>query len=548
MELAIQLMGGLGLFIAGINMMGDGIEEVIGKPLRNFVETFTKNKILGLIFGFVFAALIQSSTAALDLVVSFVDSGLMTLAQAAGIILGANIGTTITALLASFDLSVIAPILILIGAVIANFTRKLIQKKTGEIVLGFGILFMGIGTMAHAMAACREISAVTGFFTSYASPFAAFFLCCILTFFLSSSSITVSILVIMCAQGLVELDLCMYAILGCNLGSCSAALLSTDETSDNARRAALIHFLFNLFATVLLTLILILFGPQVEELIRIISGHGNDVGTLGRNVACAHILFKIIPVLIFYPFMNLLVALTTKFIPDEKEELDDSAYHLEFIGPTLPNPTVAILVAVREMERMAYMAIDNLNLALDCLLLKDEKKVDQVFETERYIDFLNRSISDYLVKINQNSLPMGDAKMISAYFNVLNDIERIGDHAENIVEIIPDFAGNDLEFPYKSAKELKEMMNVANKLLAESINMFVTGNMAHMNEINALEEEIDQMERNLSTAHIRRLERGDCSPEAGIYFTDIVSDIERVCDHGMNIAFALVEATNTKDE
>ncbi|MBE5956926.1 MAG: Na/Pi cotransporter family protein [Lachnospiraceae bacterium] len=548
MELVIQLMGGLGLFIAGINMMGDGIEEVIGKPLRNFVEKFTKNKLLGLVFGFVFTALVQSSTAALDMVVSFVDSSLMTLGQAAGIIIGANIGTTITALLASLDLSIIAPILVLIGAIIANFTKKIIHQKTGEIILGFGILFMGIGTMSYGFEACTEIPRVMLFFDSYGSPILAFLVCGIITFFLSSSSITVSILVVMCAQGLVDLNLCMYAILGCNIGSCSAALLSTDETSDNAKRTALFHFLFNLFGTILLIFVIVIWKAEVKDLIYMVSGHGTDVGTLGRNVAFAHILFKLIPALVFYPLISLLVSLTSMFIPDVEEELDDSQYHLEYIGPTLPNPTVAILVAVREMERMAYMAIDNINLALDCLLLKDEKKIEQVYETERYIDFLNRSISEYLVKINQNTLPVGDAKMISAYFNVLNDIERIGDHAENIVEIIPDFAGNDLEFPIKSAIELKEMMNVANRLLKESINMFVTGNMAHMDEIKALEEEIDQTERNLQTAHIRRLERGDCSPEAGIFFTDVVSDIERVCDHGMNIAFALVEARQIQED
>lgn len=548
MELAIMLMGGLGLFIAGINMMGDGIEEVIGKPLRNFIESFMQNRFLGLIFGFIFTALVQSSTSALDMIVSYVDSGLMTLTQATSIILGANIGTTITALLASLDLSVAAPVLILIGAVIANFTKKLIQQKSGEIVLGFGILFMGIGTLSNGIASCTQIPKIMLFFDSYGSPILAFLICGLLTFFLSSSSITIGILVIMCAQGLIHLDLCLFAILGCNLGSASAALLSTDETSDNARRTALIHFLFNLIGTILLAFIIVIFKKEVITLIQLISGKEETVAALGRNVACAHILFKTFLVLVCFPLINLLVSMAKKIIPDEKEDLDDSAYHLEFIGPTLPNPTVAILVAVREMERMGYMAIDNMNLALDCLLLKDEKKIEQVYETEKYIDFLNRSISEYLVKINQNSLPMGDAKMISAYFNVLNDIERIGDHAENIVEIIPDFAGNDLEFPIKSAIELKEMMDVANKLLRESINMFVTGNMAHMNEITALEEEIDQMERNLSNAHIRRLERGDCSPEAGIYFTDVVSDIERVCDHGMNIAFALVEARKINED
>jgi phosphate:Na+ symporter len=270
----------------------------------------------------------------------------------------------------------------------------------------------------------------------------------------------------------------------------------------------------------------------------------------GRFVANAHTIIKVTQVIVLFPFANWIVKLASWCVPGEDKKISyRENYQLKYIGEKVVfNPATAVVEVIKELERMASLASENLNRAMNALITLDEEDIEEVYEVEKNINYLNHSITDYLVKINQSTLPIEDLRSIGALFHVANDIERIGDHAENIVEIIPDFAGNNLEFPVKSMKELKEMMDLVNKMLIESINMFVSGNMSHMNEIRLLEEEIDQMERNLQTAHIRRLERGDCSPEAGIFFTDVVSDIERVCDHGMNIAFALIEARKIQED
>ncbi len=256
----------------------------------------------------------------------------------------------------------------------------------------------------------------------------------------------------------------------------------------------------------------------------------------------AHFLFKVFQVIVFYPFMNLIVRCTYKLVPGEDAAETGGNFKVQFISGKLPNPAVAILMAVQEMERMANMAIDNLNLAVNCLIDHDVEKSKQVLETERYIDYLDEQVSNYLVKINQNTLPIADANMIAAYFHVVSDIERIGDHAESIVEIIPQLYENGLTLSEDSARELEEMMKLINKILRESVEMFVTGETVHMQEISDIENTIDQMERSLQRTHILRLNEGKCSAQAGIYFSDVVSGLERVADHAINIAFSLIEA------
>lgn len=542
MELIIiQLMGGLGLFVFGMNLMSRGIEKVAGNKLRGILEAFTKTKFLGLVVGLFFTALIQSSSAATVMVVSFVNSGLMKLGEACGVILGANIGTTVTAMLVAFRLSTLAPIIVFIGSLMVCFIKKPIIRKSGEIVLGFGVLFMGISMMSTAMGELRDIPAVINLLSHFTNPFLGVLLGLIITSVVQSSSVTVSILVVMASQGLIDLRISMFVILGCNIGACTSAVLASIGSTKNAKRAALIHLLFNIFGTILMFVLLLLFAEQIEGIISFFSGHGTDAANLGRNIAWAHFLFKVFQVAVFYPFMNLIVKCTYLLVPGEDEKTGEQ-YTLQYIGHSLPNPAVAIYLAVQEIERMAHMAFGNLNLAVEALVNHDDESSRKVFETERYIDFLDEEISNYLVKINQNTLPIADANMIAAYFHVVSDIERIGDHAKNIVELIPQLYENGIQLSESSTNELQEMMKLINSMFDESLEMFLTGSTIHMKEISDLENMVDQMERDLQTSHIRRLNEGKCSAQAGIYFSDIVSGLERVADHAINIAFSLIEA------
>jgi len=540
----VALIGGLGLFIAGMNMMSRGIEKVAGNRLRNILAAFTKTRFLGVIVGLFFTAVIQSSSAATVMVVSFVNSGLMKLTEACGIILGANIGTTVTALLVAFKLSAVAPVFVFCGAVMMNYIKRPFVRKLGEVILGFGILFVGISTMSGAMSELRTAEAFQNILSWFANPMLGLILGMVITSVVQSSSVTVSILVVMGASmgkdGLTLVN-CMYVILGCNIGACTSALLAGMGGSKNAKRAALIHLLFNVFGTVLMYVLITIFPTQIEGFIQMISGA--DEGSLGGNIAMTHFVFKVFQVIVLYPFMNLIVKLTFVLVRGEDKSNEAGALTLQYIDEQhLPNPAVAAYVAVQEMNRMARMAIDNLNTAMDCLLNNKTDGVQEVQDRELYIDFLDEHISNYLVKINQNTLPLADANMISAYFHVVNDIERIGDHAVDIIDFLPQLQCNDIQLSKKSIGELTEMMDAANRILNESLDMFVTGNTRNMDDIIILEDMLDNMERDLTSKHIHRLKEGKCTPQAGIVFTDVVSGLERVGDHAINIAFSLMEA------
>lgn len=541
-SILLTMAGGLGLFLFGMELMSESIEKVAGAKLRRILEIFTTNRFTGMIVGIVFTGIIQSSSACTAMVVSFVNAGLMDLYQAAGVIFGANIGTTITSQLVSFNLSEVAPVILLAGVIVMMFAPKENLKQFAEVIVGFGILFVGLSTMSQAMAGMKNDPYVVGLLSSLKNPFLATLMGMVITSIIQSSSVTVSIVLLLAQQGLLDLPICIYIILGCNIGACTTALLASLTGKKDAKRAALIHFWFNVIGTVLLYIIL---AFAMDPVVRMISSISADNG---RFVANAHTIIKIFQVIVLFPFASLIVKLSIKCVPGEDKKVGyRESYQLKYIGDkVIFNPATAVVEVIKELDRMASLASENLNRAMNALITLDEDDIQEVYEVEKNINFLNHAITDYLVKINQTTLPIEDLKSLGALFHVVNDIERIGDHAENIADAAMQRKENGASISREAQKELGEMLDMVNRIIQYAIEMFVKSDEAHMKDIIELEDQVDEKERELQQAHVDRLTRGECTPEAGMIFSDIVSGLERVADHATNIAFAIIE--ENKDE
>ena len=529
------MAGGLGLFLFGMELMSDSIEKVAGARLRRILEIFTTNRFMGMIVGIIFTGIIQSSSACTVMVVSFVNSGLMNLYQAAGVILGANIGTTITSQLVSFNLSKIAPLILLVGVVVMMFTKKEKVRKVAEVVVGFGILFVGLSTMSQAMANMKNEPQVVNLLMSLKNPFLATLMGFALTAIIQSSSVTVSIVLLLANQDLLPLPITLYIILGCNIGACATAMLASMTGKKDAKRAALIHLLFNIIGTVIIYIALFVAGDQIVELIKSISADN------GRFVANAHTLIKIAQVIMLFPFTGWLVKMTYLIVSGEDQKVGyRESYQLKYIGDKVVfNPATAVVEVVKELERMASLAEENLNRAMNALITLDEEDIEEVYEVEKNINFLNHAITDYLVKINQTTLPIEDLNSLGALFHVVNDIERIGDHAENVADAARQRKEEGVSISKEAQKELGDMLEMVNKIIRYAVEMFAKSDETHMQEIITLEDQVDEKERELQKKHVERLTKGECSPEAGMIFSDIVSGLERVADHATNIAFAI---------
>ena len=539
----LTMAGGLGLFLFGMELMSDSIEKVAGARLRRILEIFTTNRFMGMIVGIIFTGIIQSSSACTVMVVSFVNSGLMNLYQAAGVILGANIGTTITSQLVSFNLSKIAPLILLVGVVVMMFTKKEKVRKVAEVVVGFGILFVGLSTMSQAMANMKNEPQVVNLLMSLKNPFLATLMGFALTAIIQSSSVTVSIVLLLANQDLLPLPITLYIILGCNIGACATAMLASMTGKKDAKRAALIHLLFNIIGTVIIYIALFVAGDQIVELIKSISADN------GRFVANAHTLIKIAQVIMLFPFTGWLVKMTYLIVPGEDQKVGyRESYQLKYIGDKVVfNPATAVVEVIKELERMASLAEENLNRAMNALITLDEEDIEEVYEVEKNINFLNHAITDYLVRINQTTLPIEDLNSLGALFHVVNDIERIGDHAENVADAARQRKEEGVSISKEAQKELGDMLEMVNKIIRYAVEMFAKSDESHMQEIVTLEDQVDEKERELQKKHVERLTKGECSPEAGMIFSDIVSGLERVADHATNIAFAITTEEDAED-
>ncbi len=537
MEIVLALAGGLGLFLYGMTLMSDSLEKAAGAKLRSVLEMFTKNKYIGMLVGIIFTAIIQSSSATTVMVVSFVNAGLMNLYQAAGVIFGANIGTTVTSQLVSFNLSEVAPLFVILGVVMMLFVKRPSSKKIGEVILGFGILFTGLNTMSSAMSVLKDSPTIVGILSSLSNPLMCVLVGFIITAILQSSSVTVSIVLLMATQGLLTLHVCFFIILGCNMGSCTSALIASVSGKKDAKRAAMIHFIFNIIGSTVIFIILMIGMNFVEGLIIKLSGQD-----IGRCVANAHTLFKVFQVIILVPFSDHIVKLTYKIIPGDDKKSGDN-YELEFIGDHyMVTPATAVPQVVKEINRMGSIAIGNLNKAMDALIKEDEKLADEVYETEKQIDYMDHEITQYLIRANQLSLPVDDRKTVAALFHVVSDIERIGDHAENISEDARAKIKLGLSFTKDGDQELCEMLSMTDRLLRLSLDMFSSEHKENLPQILELEEQIDQKERAIQNAYIKRLNRQECTAQSGMMFSDLASTLERVADHATNVAFSILDS------
>ncbi|MBE6023566.1 MAG: Na/Pi cotransporter family protein [Cellulosilyticum sp.] len=541
LNVALSFLGGFGLFLFGMEYMGEGLQKAAGSKMKNLLGVLTSNPFLGVLVGAAVTAMIQSSSATTVMVVGFVNAGLMSLKQAVGVIMGANIGTTVTAWIVSLGEwtsflkpAVLAPVCIIIGVVMISFCKKQSVKHIGQILFGFGGLFLGLDMMGDAAKPLRELDAMKNLFIVLGNnPLLAILAGAGVTAIIQSSSASVGILQALALAGLVRWDSAIYIILGQNIGTCITAILSSIGATKNAKRAAAIHFLFNFIGSIIFAIVGIItfkfFIPQVGAL-------QIDV----TQISIVHTVFNVLNTILLFPFAGLLVVLAEKLIKDGDAEVEErELQHLD--ERILETPSFAVENAVKEVVRMGNIAMENTKDAVEALFEQDEEKIQQVFEREKTINELQRGINHYLVKLSNVTLSEEEKATVSRLFHTVTDIERVGDHAENIVEIAQEMMKEKLTFSEKAVSELREMTSAATQSIAYALQGHELNDLECARKVLPLEEKVDMMEAKLRSKHMKRLADNTCNSVAGILFLDIVSNIERISDHASNIAQSILD-------
>lgn len=524
-EIVTGIFGGLGLFLYGMKLMSDGLENVAGEKLKGILEKITSNKVIGVLVGTIVTAIIQSSSATTVMVVSFVNAGLMTLTQATGVILGSNIGTTITAQMVSFNLGVIAPIFIGVGAIVMMSAKKKRIKDLAYIALGFGILFMGMGLMSSSLKPISNLQIFNDFISVIGkNHFLGVLVGLTMTAILQSSSATTGILVALANSGNIDMNVAFPIILGCNIGTCVTAILAGLTANRTAKKAALLHLLFNIFGTVL-------FLPFSDKVVTFVNYLTPD--NVARQVANAHTIFNVVITIFILPISKYFVMLVNHILPDDEGKESCGAIYLD--KKLLETPIVASGQVIKETIRMANKAKNNLELAMEVFLNWNEEKMKKVYENESIINTLERDITEYLIELSQHNLPEENAKLVSQAYHTINDIERIGDHAENIVELAIQKYENNITLSYDGYKEVRQLFEVTLRSITIAIESFKSNEISD-DEVEKVEEEIDSLEKQFRENNINRLSAKTCLADAGIMFFDLLSNLERIGDHANNIA------------
>ena len=529
MDIAIGIMGGLGLFLYGMNLMGDGLQKSAGSKLKRIIELLTSNVIMGVLVGMVVTMVIQSSSATTVMVVGFVNAGIMSLPQAIGVIMGANIGTTITAQLVSLDVDFLAPVALGIGIVIYMFSNKPKHKNIAEILIGFGILFTGMDFMKEAVKPLAGYQGFTDMLLSFGHhPILGVLMGFAITAIVQSSSASMGMLIALASQGLIPITAALPILYGENIGTCVTSLISSIGASRNARRAAIMHLTFNVLGSMIFMFIL------SKPIVAIVTAI--DPTDAARQIANAHTLFNILNVIVLLPFNKLIVKLALKLVPETKVEKDDDKVVKYIDDRMIETPSIALANIVKETLRMGEKSKESLNAAMDGIVDKSKEKIELSFKREKLINELQKSILNYLLKLSKASLNEDSRETVDALFNTVNDIERIGDHAENIAELAKDIVDLEISFSDVGIGELKDMYNKVVSTYTYALEAMRTSNVELACKVIKMEEQVDMMEKSCRANHMNRLNSSSCSIESGVIYLDIISNLERVSDHAVNIA------------
>lgn len=536
----LSLLGGIGVFLYGMKLMGDSLEMVAGNEIKRMFAKISDNKIIGVGIGAVTTAVVQSSAAVTVMAIGFVNSGLMSLIQAAAIVFGANIGTTSTALivalgvggLADVKLTVIFAALAGVGAMTIMFSKKDKIKKIGGIITGLGMIFVGLSVMTDSMTIFSESPKIVEFLAKISNPALLLLFGIAFTALIQSSSAVSGIVVTMSVAGLLSFDQGLYIILGSNIGTCITSLIASIGTSTNAKRTAVIHLMFNVIGVLIFGLV---------SISGVFSKMFMPINNPAMRIALLHTFFNVVTTIILLPFMNLLVKLVSKMVPEKHKDEKKDEPHLYYLEERLlRTPPVAVAQMKNEVINMAEIAKTNFDVCVDAVMrAKVSDVIEDVQRNENTLNFLNREMAKYLVKLSQVDLSEEDKQLIGTTYHTISDIERIGDYAENISEYAEKLENDGVAFSEGAIKEIGTLKDTINNLYNFVMKTYKEATIDYIADVNYYEESVDKLKEEMSEHHIERMNNGTCTPEVGALYLSLASNAERVADHMTNIAFAV---------
>lgn len=529
------LLGGIGLFLYGMTVMSTGLRNACGRNLQRILEGATKSKLRAVLVGIAVTVLVQSSSATDVMVIGFVNSGIMTLSQAIGVIMGANIGTTITAQVTAFNLSAYAPLILFVGVVIFVFVKKQLVKYIGSIIMGFGMLFEGIALMKSAISPLAQSEAFVDTISSMSNPFLLVVFGILFTALLQSSSSSTVILQAFAVQGILTYNSSVYLLIGSAIGSVTPNLLASLTANREGKRTALLNLLFNLFRAALLMCLIMLFPVLLTWIQRL------SPDNVGRQIANTHTIFAIIAVVVMLPLSEKIVKLSRyilKPLPEEICMMDEKKLHFMNNIGQVP-PTILLAQARKEIARMGAIASSNLELALDSFFNQDVKKGEEALQMEEVVDYLNYAIVDKLVELHTTDMSQKDMNLVHHMMLVVSHLERISDYAENVVEYGQRMRNENAFLSESGHQDLLELAQLCLKEVKLCNEIFVGERYSQLKTAERIEEQVDAKQLEIIDGHVKRLANAGCNPLAGVIFTDMANDLERCSDHAISVARAL---------